>query len=190
MARSDRFTPPAPPWTAPLAVARLDRDDPDGVTVDLRADDAVRERVARFLDIPRVERMVLTGRLDPASGGGWRFRGQLTATVEQTCVVTLDPVRSVIDVPVRRDYVPGPLPSGPPGEQELDEDDLDAPEPFGDAIDPAQLATEALALALDPWPRKDGAHLPDSDAAAGDPVRESPFARLAALRDRSDGRER
>lgn len=162
--------------------------DPDGENrFRLRLDTAERERIARFLRIPGVERMAMTGRIVP-SAGGWQVRGQLTATVVQDCVVTLEPVRNTIDVPVRRSYLPDA--GGPEGaEIELHAEDLDAPDPLGTAIDLGELAVETLTLSLDPWPRSQGAALDGSPLAqpgldALDQQQERPFASLAELRER------
>lgn len=160
---------PPPPLVHFVPVARLARDAEQGHEVQVRPDPSVLRRIADFLDIDELERLTLSGRVIPAEGRAWVFRGQLTATVTQSCVVTLEPVRTVIDTAVRRTYVPGPV-SMEARELELDEDDLDPPEPYSDAIDLGQLAVETLALALDPWPRTDGAVL-DGDGPCGAGIR-------------------
>lgn len=182
--------PPPPPLVHRVPVATLDREAENAVR--LTPDAEARDRIARFLDIEAVERLTLTVRLAP-KGEGWEARGQLTATVVQSCVVTLEPVRDVIDVPVRRTYLPAPeLPQA--ADTELDEDDLDPPDPLGEQIDLGQLAVETLALALDPWPRAEGAALDPglsgrAEAARLDEEADRPFAGLAELRARL-GRER
>ncbi len=68
-----------------------------------------------------------------------------------------------------------------------DEEDEDI-EPLGDRIDLGLVAIEALALALPPYPRKEGAALAETlpdDAEETETVK--PFAALAALRDKLDG---
>lgn len=175
----------APPLLHRVQVVTL---DPEGENrFRLRPDAAERERIARFLDIPAVERMAMTGRI-LRLGDGWQVRGQLTATVVQDCVVTLEPVRGTVDVPVRRSYQPGV--EAPRAEDlELHEQDLDAPDPLGSAIDLGELAVETLTLNLDRYPRAEGAELErtsaledGSEASAGE--EERPFAGLAALRER------
>lgn len=167
MTRSPRTADlvPPPPLVHLVPASRLSRDAEGGHEVSVRPAPDVLGRVAGFLDIEKLEGLALTGRLAPGEGGVWIFRGQLTATVVQSCVVTLDPVRSVIDTAVRRTYVPGPLPTHA-RELELDEDDLDPPEPFSDAIDLGQLAVETLALSLEPWPRIEGAAVEQANPGA------------------------
>lgn len=178
---------PPPPLRHPVRVATLDAQAGAENPVRLAPDADARARIARFLDIEAVERMALTGRLAPLPEG-WEFRGKLTATVVQACVVTLEPVRSVIDTPVRRRFVRD-LSEEREAEQMLGEADLDPPEPLGPEIDLGHVAVETLALVLDPWPRAEGAeldpeHAGDADGEADGVRAERPFAGLAALRAR------
>ena len=179
-------SPPPAPLRYPVRVATLGREPEAENGVRLAPDAEARARIARFLGIGSVERMALTGRFSPLPDG-WEFRGQLTATVEQPCVVTLEPVRETIDTPVRRRFLSG---YAPPEEAErsLDEDDLDPPEPLEDEIDLGHVAVETLALSLDPYPRAEGAEIDPrhaGDPAAGaDAPDERPFAGLAELRAR------
>ena len=100
----------------------------------------------------------------------------------QPCVVSLDPVTTRIEQDVARTW----LPAAAAGVEELivDPDEDDEADPLGERIDLGLVATEALALALPPYPRKPGARL---EPLAGDGPDDTakPFASLAALRDRS-----
>ena len=95
--------------------------------------------------------------------------GVLRAQVTETCVVSLDPFSHDVQETFTIHFVP-------PGA----EDDNPDPEavdqiPYaGGAADLGEAAVEQLALALDPFPRKPGAALPD-EATAETP---SPFAAL------------
>jgi uncharacterized metal-binding protein YceD (DUF177 family) len=148
--------------------------------------------LARLMDARAVRKLRLTGRLAAAPGGAWRLDATLGATVVQTCVVTLDPVTTRIDTPVRRLFAPAAATDGPEIVIAAVDDDEDATEPLGERIDLGLVATEALALALPAYPRREGAALGE-DAVCGPPgaaplaageVR--PFAALAALRAKPD----
>ncbi len=144
------------------------------------------ERLARLLGARGLRKLRFVGRLAALAGGGWELTGALGATVIQTCVVTLDPVTSRIDQPVRRLFLPMATPRGVDFAVG-DEEDEDI-EPLGDRIDLGLVAIEALALALPPYPRKEGAALAETlpdDAEETETVK--PFAALAALRDKLDG---
>lgn len=161
----------------PVDVRRLPGD---GETVTIDAGAAEREALARELGIPAIERLHAELTVTPKRGGA-RVRGHVSATVVQTCVVSLDPFEAVVeeDVGVRFSRQKAP----PPGaEIDLDAVSEDGPEPLeGDIIDVGALAAEHLALGLDPYPRMPGVTFEDIVEAPEDEARPSPFAGLAGL---------
>jgi hypothetical protein len=97
-------------------------------------------------------------------------------------VVTLEPIDSEISEPVDVMYAP----AGPStieddkGEAVIEFSQADPPETMiGGEIDLGAIATEFLLLAIDPYPRKEGAVF--EPRIAGD-VDANPFAALAALK--------
>src|SRR5262245_56338359 len=58
--------------------------------------------VATLLSARSVRKLRFAGQLARTAGGGWQLAAELGATVVQTCVVTLDPVTTRVDQPVRR----------------------------------------------------------------------------------------
>ena len=76
----------------------------------------------------------------------------------QPCVVTLDPVTTRIDQPLRRIWLPETGAARRPRSW-LAADAEEEPEALGDRIDLGLVATEALALAVPAYPRKPGAAL-------------------------------
>jgi hypothetical protein len=99
-------------------------------------------------------------------------------------VVTLDPVENDIDEEVDLIFAPmGHIPELAEPTDDADEgptDMTDAPEPIENgAIDLGRLATDVLYLAIDPYPRKEGA-LFEHQVTAADPE-DHPFAALKSL---------
>ncbi len=87
----------------------------------------------------------------------------LTARADQPCSLTLVPVPATVTEVVRRRYVAGlTVPEGE--EVEMPEDD--SVDPMPDEIDLAEVAAEALALALPLYPRAPGAELGQAVHAA------------------------
>ncbi len=83
---------PAQPWHVPV---RLDDVPETGLHLDLVADEHVRTGLAALagvVEMPRLEASFDVIR----HGNGLRATGQVTATVEQTCVVTLEPVENEV----------------------------------------------------------------------------------------------
>ena len=175
--------PDNPEFARVIALRQL--RDHDAFDFRISPTPAEAEALARLLDAQAVRKLAFAGRLTPVEQGGWQLDATLGATVVQTCVVTLDPVTTRIDQPVRRTWLPESAPRA--AEIVVDPDEEDEIEPLGDRIDLGLVAIEALALALPAYPRKPGASFgPAALADAGiTPVDESelkPFAALAALR--------
>ena len=111
-------------------------------------------------------------RLRPDSSGAIQVSGALDASVEQACVVSLEPVAQRVHEPLTlRILREGEVPSEAP-------DAEDEVETVGGMAELGEVLAQLLALALDPYPRLEGAELPGqaTDDTAG------PFAALSRLR--------
>ena len=123
----------------------------------------------------------------------WRGRGAIvsgrfTARVVQTCVVTLNPVEASIEQSFERRYLPEDLIERDAAADlrardiEVELSSEDPPEPLSaGGIELGDAVVEELSLALDPFPRCDGAVVeqtadPDKDAKV------HPFAALQQLK--------
>lgn len=106
--------------------------------------------------------------------------GHLRAEVTQTCVTSAEDFAAQVEETFQVRFVPAGT--------ERDDADPDLPDeiPYeGDTIDLGEAVAEQLGLALDPWPRIEGATVPVID----DDDSRSPFAILAqrAAPDRREG---
>ena len=148
-----------------------------------RPDADERAAMARDLDLVALHALDFSGEIRPAGRDELVLDATLTAAVDQACVVTLAPVPARIAEPVRRRYVAGlEIPEG--DEVEMPEDD--SVEPMPEMIDLAEIATEALTLALPLYPRAPGAEFAQGlHAAEGvTPLSDAdlkPFAGLQGL---------
>ena len=120
---------------------------------------------------------------------GVRAKGRVSAAIVQECVVTLDPVDQLIEEDFETIFVPetSRLASRSltgKGEMFLDPEGPDLPETFsGDTLDVGAIAAEFAALAIDPYPRKQGEAFVDrieSDPASD--KKPSPFAVLQGFK--------
>lgn len=141
------------------------------------------------LDLLGLRKVRLKGQLSAEARGEWHLSAHLGATIVQPCSLTLDPVTTRIEERVTRIYSDSFVaPSD--GEGEMPEDDT--MEPLPETVDLADLAEEALALALPAFPRAadatDEAPLEVTAAPPGaapltdEEARPSPFAALADLK--------
>lgn len=154
------------------------------VQVTMTADAAERARIAGVWHVGEVTSFTASAAISRWKRDGVRVKGQVEASIVQACVVTLEPVEQQISEAFEALFVPDTsklarIPLDETGELFLDPDGPDLPETFsGDSIDVGAVAAEFAALAIDPYPRKEGAtfagHVED-DGATG---KISPFAVL------------
>ena len=175
------------PAATPRHLVRLSETGRRPVPFELGPDAKGRADLAARLGILGVRKLRFAGELRPSGARDWHLAGELGATVVQACGVTLAPVATRIDESVERRYL-AEMPDLPEGaEVEMPEDDT--AEPLPATIDLAAVMEEALALALPPFPRAEGAELAQTDYAAPgtSPMTDDdarPFAGLKHLLDR------
>lgn len=177
-----------PAWRAPV---RVDDVPESGRHVKLNPDAATRAAVAGLAGVNNVSQLAAEFEVKRRGRDGLRVVGEVRGTVEQTCVVSLEPMTSEIIEAVDIVYEP-PRPEAPParGVEAKPEDapnileQEDPPEPLIDGVaDLGALATEFLILGIDPYPRKPDAVFQPPDADDG---KSGPFAALSKLKHGDD----
>jgi uncharacterized metal-binding protein YceD (DUF177 family) len=178
-ARDPQRDPRRDPWRALVNVAQI----PDGgLHREIEADAAARAAMAEIAGVRDIAAVRAAFDLSHRSGGRVHVAGRVQAKVGQTCVVTLEPIESEIDEEVDLLFASSDEIAA---QTDVDDDDgesavPDAPEPIENGmIDLGRLATDVLFLAIDPYPRKQGAVF-EPQVAAVDPE-DHPFAALKAL---------
>jgi uncharacterized metal-binding protein YceD (DUF177 family) len=157
----------------------------EGQHVDLAADAETRAAVARIAGLRELPRLEATFDLSRHGRTGLQVTGRVSATVGQTCVVTLEPLINEVTEDVTLLFVPPVVAAAgePPGVPAPSPDDDTEPLVEG-KVDLGALATEFLILGLDPYPRKPGAIFqPPADPHPD----EGPFAALGVLKKGRDG---
>jgi len=179
---------PVIPWSVPIAVADIPET---GRRFDLIPDAATRDAIAKVASVTALPRLEAGFDLTRYGNDGLHVVGRVSATIGQTCVVTLEPIQNEVDETIDLVFMPQPVPAAETENPEqtrtshADDDDVDidvddTPEVLRDAVvDLGAIAVEFLILGTDPYPRKPGAVF---DAPpAGDPA-SHPFAALAVLK--------
>jgi hypothetical protein len=178
MQGADCMTEPHPVWSYKI---NIDDVPEAGAHFDLAADENTRAELARAAGLRALPR--LTASFDVTRrGSGLHVAGEVNATLGQNCVVTLEPIDSDIVEPVDLSFAPDAAPTiaDEQGEATIEFEGNEPPETLsGGAVDLGAVATEFLLLAIDPYPRKQGAVF--EPRVAGDPST-SPFAALASLK--------
>jgi hypothetical protein len=181
MSRTGSMTDKADPWSVPLAVAQV----PDtGLHRDIEARPAARAAMAELAGLREILSASASLDVTPKGGGRFQVAGRVQARIGQTCVVTLDPIENDIDEAI--DLIFAPAEQIPELSDLIDdaaessEAIPDPPEPIENGfIDLGRLATDALFLGIDPYPRRPDAVF-EPPVVAADP-QDHPFAALKAL---------
>lgn len=181
MNRTAGMTDKSDPWRVPVLVAQI----PDtGLHRDIEAGPATREAMSEVAGLREILSANASLDVTPKSGGRFHVTGQVRARVGQTCVVTLDPIENDIDEEVDLIFAPPEqIPDLADLVDEAVESDVEIPDPpepiVNGVIDLGRLATDALFLAIDPYPRRSDAVF-EPPVIATDPA-DHPFAALKAL---------
>ena len=169
------------PWRVPLAVAQI---ADTGLHRDLEANQAICAGIADVGGLREVLSASASLDITPMSGGRYHVAGRVRARIGQTCVVTLDPMQTDIDETIDLIFAPpDQIPQMADLVDEAGQSEVeipDPPEPIENGIiDLGRVATDALYLGVDPYPRKPDAVF-EPLVAAPDPE-DHPFAALKAL---------
>jgi uncharacterized metal-binding protein YceD (DUF177 family) len=171
----------ANPWSIAIVVAQI----PDtGVHREFEASPATRAAMADVAGLREVLSAQASLDVTPKGGGRIHVAGRVQARIGQTCVVSLDPIENDIDEAIDLIFAPPEqIPEMAALVDEPAESDTEVPDPpepiENGMIDLGRIATDALFLAVDPYPRKPDVVF-EPPVVADDPE-DHPFAALKAL---------
>ncbi len=151
----------------------LDRIGPQGMTVEVQAKPDELPAIAARLRVLELASLHCAFKLRRVGAATVEAQGVLRAEVTEACVVSLDPFSHDVQERFTVHFVPSGTEDDNPDPEAVDQIPYSA-----GAADLGEAAVEQLALALDPFPRKPGAVLPD-EATAETP---NPFAALLTRR--------
>ena len=154
----------------PLPIERIGAE---GHAVTVTATKAECATLALRMGLPAIRSVVCEFRLRREADAAISAQGRLRARLTQTCIVSLDDFAVTVAEDFRVRFVPA-------GE-EVDDGDPESADELGYegvTIDLGEATAEQLGLALDPYPRKPDAALPEAEPE----TKPHPFAALAALR--------
>ena len=171
--------PPAPEFSRPLDVTRVPAQ---GSTEKISAEPQECADLARRFGLPALYGLEAELKVSRWRGEGLKIKGRFSADLDQTCVVSLEIYRSRLTDDFESYFLPA---GSSAGAVLIEEGDA---EPFENGIiDMGEAVAEAVALALDPYPRKPGVTFADviEDEHAPEPgerKERNPFAGLETLR--------
>ncbi|MEM0976924.1 MAG: YceD family protein [Pseudomonadota bacterium] len=148
------------------------------------------ERLSALLDLIKLSKLKFRGEFEAENDTAIRLTASLGATAVQSCILTLAPVTTRVDVKINQQFLPAKGQDTSSSEIEIQESD---PEDFlPDGFSLFDLVAEHLALELPEYPRAEGATL--SNTVFTEPGKKPmtdedarPFAELDALRKKLAG---
>jgi uncharacterized metal-binding protein YceD (DUF177 family) len=172
-------------WSHPISI---DDVAERGLHVDLVADESTRVDLARSAGLRDLPKLSAAFDITREGTDAWRIAGEVSATVGQNCVVTLEPIENEIREAVDLLFTSRGERSiaDSEGKATLRFDDPDPVEPLPEGqVDLGAIATEFFLLGIDPYPRKEGAVF-NPPMSPEDPSKH-PFAALEALKKAGGG---
>jgi uncharacterized metal-binding protein YceD (DUF177 family) len=152
----------------------------DGERIDLTADEAERRAIAARLGLQSLERLDAHATLYRKTDSV-RAEGRVIASLDQSCVITGDPVPAHVDEPFEIAFIPEPQVGRSDEEIELHPTDCDVVFHDGSTIDLGSAIADTLALGLPAYPRSPAAEAALKEAGILTGAEASPFAALAQL---------
>jgi uncharacterized metal-binding protein YceD (DUF177 family) len=152
----------------------------DGAEEYFEVSEAACRAIAAAFSVNAIEDFTARLNISRVARDEFQVEGNFKATVGQTCIVTLQPIRTRLDQDVTRRYrlVARGASRSRVEDVAVDEDATEIIE--STRIDLAAPVLEELSLAIDPYPRLEGAEF--ENAAKDEAAEDSPFAVLKALK--------
>ena len=171
-------------FSRPLNVTKLKSK---GLREHITANQEERSKLAEQLAIDAVDVLSFKCVLMPWKKGGVELTGQLTATIKETCVVTLEVFATEVLQDVKRYFDSPRRTETEPPLLDLESIDDNVPDIIENGmLDIGDIAIETLALVLSPHPRKPDAvfidHVESNPDSPDDPAKENPFDVLQQLK--------
>jgi Large ribosomal RNA subunit accumulation protein YceD len=173
------------PWSVAVTVAQIPEH---GLHRDIEASASERDAMAALAGLRGISSAHASLDITPIRDGRVHVVGRVLAQIGQTCVVSLDPIDSAIDEAIDLIFAPASQIRELAESIEDTEGDAEIPDPpepiVGGVIDLGRLATDALFLGINPYPRKPDAVF-EPPAEHLDPE-DHPFAALKTLKSALD----
>lgn len=167
---------------------KIDKVPMGGVEERIVARPEERAALVRRLDLVDLTRFEAFLNVDHERDGMFVVTGSIYAELVQRCVVTLEPVPQTVRDRIDVLFAPPNLIKPAKDNNLGDGGEADPPEPIENGlIDLGELAVQHLAMAIDPYPRKEGVawegyEAKPSEEAAPEAEARNPFAKLTLVK--------
>ncbi|MEX0693171.1 MAG: DUF177 domain-containing protein [Rhodospirillales bacterium] len=166
-----------------------------GRTMNIVATDDELQAIKNRLDLTALRFLEGTITLKPEMGRQISLHGAIRAEIVQNCVITGDPLTTVLDFALSRVFQEDADPfeglNNDEDDDAITDPDIEEPDPIEDGvIDVGEQMVEELALNIPPYPRSPGASVSEiADEPGRSESAASPFAVLASLKDQMKSKD-
>ncbi|MDG2355654.1 MAG: hypothetical protein P8L82_06520 [Paracoccaceae bacterium] len=167
----------SPPFSRCIKISDLQRKRSNRLSIELN--DLEKSNLSKFLNVTQIHSFQCTIDLQ-RSEPGWLVLGKINLTASQLCVITLEKVRTNLQIPLKRHLIPG-------SKKRLNESvlldlDLVDSDPLNESVELGDIISEEIILVIPQYPRKKGAGFQRDTIFSENDERPNPFQKLSELK--------
>ena len=167
----------SPPFSRRIKISKLHPKSSNRFSIKLNV--LEKSNLAKFLNVTQIHLFKCAIDLQP-SKPGWLVLGRINLIASQLCVITLEKVRTNLQIPLKRHLTP---------ERErlinesvlLDLDLVDS-DPLNESVELGDIISEEIILVLPQYPRKKGAGFQKDSIFLENDEKPNPFQKLSKLK--------
>ena len=167
----------SPPFSRRIKISDLHPKRSNRFSIKLN--DLEKSNLAKFLNVNQIHLFKCAIDLQP-SEPGWLVLGKINLIASQLCVITLEKVRTNLQITLKRYLTPE-------SERLLNESvlldlDLVDSDPLNESVELGDIISEEIILVLPQYPRKQGAGFLKDTISLENDERPNPFQKLSELK--------
>ena len=172
----------SPPFSRRIKISDLHPKRSNRFSIKLN--DLEKSNLSKFLNVTQIHSFQCTINLQP-SQPGWLILGKINLVASQLCVITLEKVRTKLQISLKRYLIPD-------SKKRLNESvlldlDLVDSDPLNKSVELGDIISEEIILVIPQYPRKKGAGFQKDTIFAENDEKPNPFQKLSELKNHMEG---
>ena len=172
----------SPPFSRRIKISDLHPKRSNKFSIKLN--DLEKSNLSKFLNVTQIHSFQCTINLQP-SEPGWLIQGKINLVVSQLCVITLEKVRTKLQIPLKRYLIPDSKKCL--NEPVLLDLNLVDSDPLNKSVELGDIISEEIILVIPQYPRKKGAGFQKDTIFTENDERQNPFQKLSELKNHMEG---
>ena len=172
----------SPPFSRSIKISDLHPKRSNRFSIKLN--NLEKSNLSKLLNVTQIHSFQCTINLQP-SEPGWLIQGKINLVVSQLCVITLEKVRTKLQIPLKRYLIPDSKKRS--NESVLLDLDLVDSDPLNKLVELGDIISEEIILVIPQYPRKKGAGFQKDPIFTENDERQNPFRKLSELKNHMEG---